>query len=427
MINRLKRKFIFITAASVLLVIVFVIGAINIINLHNRYEYLDSVTQQIYNNQGAPKSHQQEEKHDGSGKTGGKGKKDPLKEPKETGSSLQYCTMRLSQEGQIEEYNLDRIVSIEETDLPQIAAQIQAAGAESGWYGHYRYRMERTDTGSFIVVLDGMAIRDSIRSVLLISLAAGLVAFILVLVLVWIFSAKAIRPVAQAYEKQKQFITDASHELKTPLTVISADAQLLEMTYGENEWCDGINKQTALMCTLIGKMLQLAKLDENAQNLSSDIFNFSDAVYDTAMSFSGPAHVRGISLEVNTAPNLYIRGNEGMIRQVVSILVDNAVKYCDENGKIEVSAANVSRPLFKGRTELTVRNTFRAAQSLDGEKLFDRFYRGDPSHAANNSYGLGLPIAKMILEKHNGTIGVKLEEEHVAFTVMLPPADAKKA
>lgn len=430
MIDKLRKKFVLIAAISVLLVIVFLVGVINIVNICNRSAYLDALTEQIYIKRTTQKNQQpeeeHEEEHENGGKKGdGKGKKDPLSENRELAYSIRYCTIQLQPNYEIQRVNLEKIVSLGEADIPAIVDKISASGVGVGWYEHYRYRMETVPQGYFVVVLDASTVLDSIYTVFFISLAVSVLAFLLVLILVWLLSRRAIQPIAEAYEKQKQFITNASHELKTPLTVISADAQILSLTYGENEWCDGINKQSELMCSLIGKMLQLAKLDEDGLVQNLETFNLGDAVYDTAMSFSGLAGIKGLTLNVETDPELYITGDEETIRQTVSILVDNALKYCDKNGTITVRTVRTARTLFREKAVITVRNTFSEAGTLDTEKLFDRFYRADQAHAANNSYGLGLTMAKAIIEKHNGTIRAAGEKDTIVFTVTLPLADSK--
>ena len=168
--------------------------------------------------------------------------------------------------------------------------------------------------------------------------------FLLLFAVITVFSGRAIRPIVAAYDKQKQFITDASHELKTPLTVISANTEILALTCPENEeWCDGITRQTARMRSLIGQMIQMAKLDEGGTLPESAVFDLTDAVCDTALSFETLAERRNLHLVTDITPALTITGHEESVRQVIAILMDNAVKYCDESGSIRVSLREKKR------------------------------------------------------------------------------------
>jgi len=211
----------------------------------------------------------------------------------------------------------------------------------------------------------------------------------------------------EAYDKQKQFITDASHELKTPLTVISANVEILSLSYGQNEWSDGITRQANAMRNLIGQMIQMAKMDENDTVLEIERFNLSDAIYDTAMSFEALAAHRALQLNIEIAPDINILGNEAAVRQVSAILMDNAIKYCDADGEVSAVLSSTGK---RGGAMLTVTNSFAAIDTLDTEHLFDRFYRGSKARESSNSFGLGLSIAKSIMEQHKGTLDCRKKD-----------------
>lgn len=202
------------------------------------------------------------------------------------------------------------------------------------------------------------------------------------------------------------------------MTVISANSEILSLTYGENEWCNGIERQTKTMRSLINKMIQMSKLDEGNQLLQFEVFNISEAIYDTVMSFAALTEVKGLQLSTAIQPELYIKGDEGTIRQVISILMDNAVKYCDAAGSIDVITQRISRRFGKGRICFSITNTFSSVQTLNTERLFDRFYREDKARTSNHSYGLGLAIAKSIVEYHGGLIEVKKLSNAIQFTVV---------
>lgn len=169
-----------------------------------------------------------------------------------------------------------------------------------------------------------------------VSLAIGIAGLAVVSVLVAVFSKRAIRPVIESMEKQKQFITDAGHEIKTPLSIISANAEVLELTCGSSEWTDSIKNQTARLGELIKNLLTLSRTDEEIKTVFEK-FNISDAVYDAASPFKTLASSGGKTLSVDIENEIEYFGDEGMIRQLVSILLDNAVKYADDGGEIKLS------------------------------------------------------------------------------------------
>lgn len=232
----------------------------------------------------------------------------------------------------------------------------------------------------------------------MISLIIGLITFLVILFLIIIASKKAIRPLAESYQKQHQFITDAGHELKTPLTVISANSELARMTYGDSEWFDGIDRQVQRMNKLVRELITLAKMDEQ-QKIDFEPFNLSDALYDVMLPFEQVLTRQSKVLTYDITDEIILKGNESSIRELISILIDNAVKYCQENGTVQVELHSVNN-----RIHLKVFNDFADAKNCDFSAIFDRFYRADKSRKSDGSYGLGLSIAKNIVEVHHGTI-----------------------
>ena len=238
------------------------------------------------------------------------------------------------------------------------------------------------------------------------------------LFLLLLVSGTIVKPFAETYQKQKQFITDAGHELKTPLTIIDADAQVLEMDWGENEWLDDIQAQTKRLAQLTNSMLLLARMEEQPQAEKIQ-FPLSDVVQETAETFEALAKTRSKTLSLEIEPMLSMYGEEASIRQLLSILLDNAIKYSDDNGTIAVSLKKQ-----KNHMQLCVYNT---VQSIDRESLphlFDRFYRADPSRNSRiGGYGLGLSIAFSIVSAHKGKIWAQTaDEKSLCITASFPCA-----
>ena len=222
-----------------------------------------------------------------------------------------------------------------------------------------------------------------------------------VLFLLLILSRRIVRPMAESYEKQRQFITDAGHELKTPMTIISADADLAEMECGENQWLTDIRRQAQRLTALTNDLIYLSRMEEEQPKLQYIDFPISDVVEEMAQSFAAPARSQDKELQVQVQPMLSFKGDEKGIRQLASILLDNALKYSPPGGQLALRLEKQGRNLL-----LTVSNT--CAQPMEQDKLphlFDRFYRTDQSrNSQSGGYGLGLSIARSIVSAHKGKI-----------------------
>lgn len=238
------------------------------------------------------------------------------------------------------------------------------------------------------------------------------------LILLLLLSKRIVRPVAESYEKQKQFITDAGHELKTPLTIIGADADLAEMEWGENQWIQDIRRQTQRLTELTQDLIYLSRMEEEGLSLQSIDFPLSDVAEEMAHSFLPLAQNQGKRLEIAVQPMLSFRGDEKSIRQLCSILLDNALKYSPQEGELLFRLEKQGKNIL-----LSVSNT--TSQPIKKEELchlFDRFYRTDPSHnSQTGGYGLGLSIARSIVTAHKGKIRAESPQESVlTIQVTLP-------
>ena len=238
---------------------------------------------------------------------------------------------------------------------------------------------------------------------------------VLFFVAVLLFSRRAIDPVVKASERQKQFITDASHELKTPITVISTSLKLLEMETGEQKWINKAKGQTDKLTALVNDLVTLSRMDEEQSPLHMQDFPVSDAVSETAESFRALAADRGHALEIAVAPAVTYRGDEYAVRQLCSILLDNACKYTAADAPIRFT-------LEKGKKGIVIRteNACDNISEQDTKMLFDRFYRADPSrNAATGGFGIGLSIARSIAEGHGGSIKAEKSGDDLIITAAL--------
>ncbi len=416
MIGKLRRRFVQVAMAALLAVMLVLVIAINLVFYYQSKRSQEGVMDRIVelelpDNIGA-------ELPDIPEADASRLRPEPRRGRQEEDTELPFATgyvvMHFDHEMTLTETDVTNTSFMEADVAEEYAAEIIAAGQQEGWLGNQFFRVNETGDGYMMILMDGGNMRSSIRSVLLISIGVALIGYLLVFVLVVLFSRRAIQPVVESYEKQKQFITDAGHELKTPLTVISANTEIARMSFGECEWFDGIDKQTERMKYLVQNLISLTKMDEESTIMVKEKFAIGDAVYDTAMSYKGIAEQQDRVLRVNTARDIMYSGDESAIRQVVAILLDNAVKCSNPGGEIDVN-------LTAGRNlTLTVANTGEQLEQIETERVFDRFYRGDRSRSAEGGYGLGLSIARAIVERHGGTIRArKAEENWIVFEVHL--------
>lgn len=277
----------------------------------------------------------------------------------------------------------------------------------------FRYRVFQTAVGEAVVFVDaGMNLAMAYRiivSVGVVLLGSGLI----ILLLIVIFSRRAVTPVAESYEKQKQFITDAKHELKTPLTLILTNLDIAESQVGKNEWLEDIRAEGERMAQLVNQLVTLTRMDEEGQQPEAAEFSLSEAVSDTVSEFRCLAESEGKHLAVAVEPGISFTGNEEAVRKLLSILMDNAVKYCDEGGDIRVSFEQKRHPVMR------VENTCQDVGNIELNRLFDRFYRADKSRTYMGGFGIGLSIAKAVAAKQNSEIGAyRKGEDWIGFKVV---------
>ena len=285
------------------------------------------------------------------------------------------------------------------------ASQIYNNEPGFGTIDFYRYYYTVEPSGKSMMVFIDMT-RDiaQVMALATISVFVNIITITALVLLVYWLSKKAMQPVAASIEKQKQFITDASHELKTPLAIISANAEVMEMCDGENEWLTSIKNQTARMNHLVKKLVELTKLNEMQNSDTHSHFNISTAFLDTAANFETSAAVANKHFSYSAAEGLRYHGNEAEIRQLITILCDNAIKYTDECGHIKLS-------LYKSGKSIVI-ESYNTCEYIDPKTvshLFDRFYRGDASRSREEKtggYGIGLSIAQAIVNRHKGKIRV---------------------
>lgn len=404
MIKKLRMKFIAIAILSTVLVLFIILGIINLLNYREAVERTDVVLELLLENQGRlPKDSYKIAKKKNSAIT------------PELSFESRYFSVYVSKNGQIEQMDLGNIAAVDEEMAQEYVQKVQTSSKEKGFISNYRYAIEKTSEGTRIIFFDCTRYMESFERFLVTSIFVSVCGVAAIFILVVCLSKKAIEPVLESYEKQKRFITDAGHEMKTPLTIIDADASVLEMEYGTNEWLQDIQAQTKRMTRLTKDLIYLSKMEENTKLQMID-FPLSEVILEVAQSFQSLAVVQKKKFVLKVEPMLSLLGDEKAIRQLISILLENALKYSGENGTIKLTAEKKGKNIY-----IMVYNTAHFIKRKNLEQLFDRFYRTDESrNSQTGGYGIGLSIAKAVVSAHKGKITASTQDEKsLLITVIL--------
>lgn len=319
--------------------------------------------------------------------------------------------------GQVMDISTKGNPNLSEKSLLDLADTILKNPKGKGRISGYLYRYISSEEGVSLYFLDYGPEREMSMQLWGICLWIGLAGMLIILIPVIFLSRWITKPVQLAFHRQKQFIADASHELKTPLTIITTNAEVLKATLPDNKWLNYILEQSGRMKTLINSLLDLARLDSGSEKSALQNFDLSRTVRNTALSFESLAYEYKKKYFFDIANGLSLYGNEENIRQLVTILLDNAFKYSDEKGTITISLAPSA-----GKKQLLVHNTGKGIDSKDQKHIFERFYRLDSSRSRQSGgYGLGLSIAESIVKNHKGQISVKSDgKSYTDFCILLP-------
>ena len=408
MIKKLQRRFIRIAMVALAVAMVLVVLVVNAANwISVRKELMDTLS--FLPDSGGPW-----DREELLGRMAGKNQhaRNLLNESK-------WFSVSFDANGKQRFLNLMNMADPDEETALALAAQALQKGGDSGFLQDHLYQIRPGVHGeSTVVLLDCETKLTAVRNLALISALACLGGIALALLLVVLASRKAIQPTIRTMEQQKQFITNASHELKTPLTVISTNMDLLQMEQPDSQWVKSTQKQTAQMRHLVDELVYLSRMEEENAPLAMEAFSLAQLLEETAEPFIAMAEYQGKTMAVDAQGDLALRGDRASIQRLLSTLLDNAVKYAPAEGGILVRARAEGRHLL-----LTVAND--VARPLTQEQcrqLFDRFYRADPSRnkGKQSGFGIGLAIAAAIVEKHGGSISAAMEGGRLVFSCRLP-------
>lgn len=407
MIRSLRRKFILIAMASLIGTMAVLCTAIGIGNHYITANRVDKAILILHQNGGTflpPDAHFDPSNFN-------------FQITPETSFETRYFIVELTAQKEIKSVELDHIAALDRQTVVDTISQIIDTGAERGYVDHYRFGVFPNGAGgSQVIVLDCFLQLQAANNMLRIMAAIFLACVLIVFVLLLFLSKRAIRPFVDNLERQRQFVTDASHELKTPLAILSADMGLLEDTYGEDKWLESAKSQITRLDRLIKNLVELARTEETIKEDTVELFSISEIAQASADTFQPLAEADGKTLTSEIPDEISLKGVQDNFFRLFSILLDNAVKYCDPAGNIHLSV------FVRGRNIcISVSNPCAGVDTAQLSRYFDRFYRADSSRArSTGGYGIGLSTAKAIVTRHKGRISNHYADGVITFTAVIP-------
>lgn len=434
MIRKLRRRFIFIASGAVLIMLSLVIVSINLISYYTNRSEIDSLLSFISDNGGSIPAQLPEN--------------DDVKFhiTREFRYETRYFSIVLESGGKIVSSDYNNIGSVD-SDLAYVFCDaVSDDDDESGRiekFGGVYYYLSRGVSGAelneiyssrsagfnfwteldedteyeLIVFVDCSDRMYRLKKMRFVSVSAAIGFFIVFVLLLSAFSKKAVQPFIKNYENQKKFITNAGHELKTPLAVISANTEVMEAMDGRTEWTESNMRQVERLTGLVNDLITLSKLEEAAESddMQFESVDMTELVRSVAADMSTVAGQQGKALHTDIADDVKVSGSGKPLRELVTILADNAVKYCDDGGNIDIVLSG-----GKKQTSLTVSNDYKDGRDVDCSRFFDRFYRQDESHNSESAgYGIGLSMAETIVRIHGGRISAEWKNGVIYFNVIL--------
>lgn len=349
---------------------------------------------------------------------GGIRRQNTILESPELEYETRYFTVTFNKlSGNLVSVNTGKIAAVDSSSAIEYAEKVLAKSNTKGFVDDYRYLVYESEMETTVVFLDCARNLSTLKTVITASLGISFAGLVMVLILLIFLSGRIVKPFWENYEKQRRFITDAGHDLKTPLTVIGADAEVLEMDIGENEWITDIRNQVARLTDMTNSLIVLSKMEEPEPQYQMIDFPLSDIVEEVLEEYRSLAKTHEKNLSGSIQPMISLNGDEKSIRRLLSVLLDNAMKYSDEHGTIALTLEQQ-----RGTIRLTVFNTCPYMPKESLPHLFDRFYRTDESrNSQTGGYGLGLSIAAAIVTAHKGKISASTtDEKSLLITVTLP-------
>ncbi len=406
MIQKVRRQFIVIATCALAVVLTTVIGSIIGTSYYQSNQEINEILTLLAKNQG-----------DIPTKTIKTKATPTTKSSRESLFQYRYFSATFNSSGKITKVNDNHISTVAVSEIKALARQYRHRVS----HGHafydgttYAYKRITKNGKTTIVFLDQSLLTARTNQLLQSALILGLASLALYAFLLALFSRQAIGPIIQAEKRQKQFITNAGHELKTPLAIISANNEMMEILNGENEWTESNHQQVNRLTQLINRLISLARLGEQPEMTITKV-DASAAIDGVVNNFRTLIEQDGKRLEAHVSPDLSVRADSGYFTELINIFVDNAAKYCDDGGLIKV----LWRPNGNGRNAtLVVANSYAEGEGVDYNQFFNRFYRNDTSHNQKKAgFGIGLSMAQSLVKTFKGKLSVHYREGMIYFVV----------
>lgn len=330
-----------------------------------------------------------------------------------------FYSVAVSYKGEILEIKNDPPTVYANDDLTQMAKDIIKDGKSTGTKDNLTFL--KTDKNGYVLVvfMDNTVVNESAMTLFRYTLIFGGVALVLFFFLSRFLAKKIVAPLEESYQKQRQFISDAGHELKTPVSVVSTNAELLSKELGDNQWLQNIQYENERMGLLVGQLLDLARTENVTPQMES--IDFSRMVAGEMLPFESVAFEKGLVLNSNITNGITVEGNSTQLKQLISILLDNAIRHSKPDGEVRLTLTK-----DHGIAEISVINKGDEIPAEHRKRIFERFYRVDTArNGEDKHYGLGLAIAKAIVDAHHGHIEVHCYNGLVEFCASIPAAKEK--
>lgn len=388
MINTLRRKFILVSVSTVAFVISAVFIIINVLNYYNISSRSDEVINKFKNDPTILREIIENGTENGS--------RGIVSSDKNFYNG--FFVAEITDDNEIISlYNRDHSVGI--VKAKEIIQEALNEHDDGGYIDYYKYGYVDDGIEKYVVCANVERELSIFYQFLTNSIIVALVIILVISIILVVTSKKIVEPLEVNYKKQKQFVTDASHELKTPLTIISSNADVLEMEIGKTKWLDNIHNQIKRLTHLVNSLVAFSRVEEREKLVRTN-FSMTDMVKSKLEDFQELANFKDKEIKANICENIFYSGDQQTIMQVIDILLDNAIKYADDN-----SVINVSLTSSKKSVNLVVKNNTEGIKRGDLSKVFDRFYRLDESrNSKTKGYGIGLSLAKLIIDRHKSQI-----------------------
>lgn len=408
MIKKLRRKFIVISTVALLLVLVTIIGGISFASFYRNNQEIDTVLDTLITNNGQI-----------SRSTNVK-QLPPVLTPQQRNRErifqYRFFSTRLNNSGQITSIDDRQIETVPENAIRRLSRTAFRQHRNQGtvYYQQtaYAYKKKKLGQQTIIVFLDKSILLANSYDLLQIALLIGLVSMLLYTLILVSLSKHAIRPLIIAEKRQREFISNAGHELKTPLAVIAANTEMQELTSGENEWTKNNKDQISRLTRLINNLISLTRLGEQP-NLNIVKTNISQLTQQASHNFTNVMKQNKLHYHEDIQDEVFAQVDQNYYPELVNILLDNAQKYCDQEGTVNLTLNDKRHPT------LIVSNSYAAGKNVDYTKFFERFYREDTAHQAKGGFGIGLSMAQQIVSDFHGQITADYHDGQISFTVTL--------